>query len=108
MIEQLGAKEAHEAVMGDRNQHVAHRISDHEQLKVTGLLAPPPGEQEMVGVAIWGMRLVGRMPDEVEALRVLAGQLHDSIAGELSLLKARIVELSPDHLDDFYRDADRP
>lgn len=108
MIDQLGARATHEAVMGDRNQHIAHRISDHEQVKVTGLLAPEPALRAMVGVGAWGAILVSRDAKDVDALKVLAERLYVAVASEREKLQQRIIELAPDHLDKFYKDALKP
>lgn len=108
VIDQLDARTTHEAVMADRNQHIAHRISDHEQVKVTGYLAPPPAPRQLVGVGAWGAILVSRETPDVEKLMVLAVQLGAGVAAERERLQHRIVELAPDHLDKFYEDAIKP
>jgi hypothetical protein len=108
VIDQLDARTTHEAVMADRNQHIAHRISDREQVKVTGYLAPDPAPRELVGVGAWGVILVSREAPDVEKLRVLAEELGAGVAAELERPQHRIMELAPDHLDDFYEDATKP
>ena len=105
VIDQLGSRATHDTVMADRNQHIAHRISDHEQVKVTGYLAPDPAPRAMVGVGAWGAILASREAPDIDALRVLAERLYQAVAAERESLQQRIMELAPDHLEKFYEDA---
>ena len=56
---------AHQVVLAAANQHIAHRVSDLEQILVQALLAPPPMPREVVGVATPMLFSVG--PDQIVA-----------------------------------------
>lgn len=62
--------EAHTAVLDMADKHIAHRVSDLEQVVVVALLTPPPMPREVVGV---GSMVVHWAGPEVElAQRLIA------------------------------------
>ncbi|MGE2833889.1 hypothetical protein [Mycobacterium sp. SMC-4] len=93
---------AHESVLDTANKHVAHRVSDLEQVLVQGLLAPPPLPREMVGVAAPILHMVGATQQEAEQLISVCDLLLNVSDQQWSLLVDEIKVHFNKNIDPLY------
>lgn len=111
LIDQLdartpGRRTTHDAALASRDQHIAHRVSVDEQVRVVAFLAPAPLPRKVDGVMAFGAHLVEPMADAIAELRDLVRTLREIVASDLNRLLERARELGDGPmLDQMYADA---
>ena len=58
----------HRQVLEMANQHVAHRVGEHEGAAVVAVLALPPADREIVAVGTLSVHMVGPTPEVAAGL----------------------------------------
>jgi hypothetical protein len=86
------------------DQHVAHRVSDLEQMKFLVALTPPPLPREVAGLGTMMVHMIGPEAVVAEGLIEICDALLARINQELEpFLNARREQLNgPEHLDRLY------
>lgn len=73
---------AHESVLDMADKHIAHRVSDLEQVVVAALLTPPPMPREVVGVGTMVVHWAGPEAELAQQLITVCDLLLASAKGE--------------------------
>ena len=76
-------KGAHQLVLDMANQHIAHRVGDHEGAIVLAFLEPPPSEPGIAGVGTMAARMLGPEREVAEHLSVICGVFLEVLDAEL-------------------------
>lgn len=86
------------------DQHVAHRVSDLEQMRFQVALTPPPMERAVAGVGPMLLQMIGPEPVVAQGLIEICDVLLTHIDQQLwPFIEARRQELNgPEHLDGLY------
>jgi hypothetical protein len=80
---------AHDTVLEMANQHIAHRVGEHEGVRILGVLSPPPGPRAVVGVGEMLAYMTGhhevaeRLAEVCTILLELIGQEKERLTGIL-------------------------
>lgn len=94
---------AHERVMENANQHIAHRVGDEEGVRVIALLNPPPGPRGVAGIGHFIVHSVGPDPIVAQRLVEVCKVLRQLINDERSRLENLLLErLGQGDLDALY------
>jgi hypothetical protein len=99
--------ETHEIWMELRNRHVAHRVSDAEQVRALALLTALELEPKSVeGVGHFAMKMIGRGDDDLVRDKALASFVRQHLEGELQNATQRALEeLQSRPVEELYRRA---
>ncbi|MCX5046582.1 hypothetical protein OG921_25755 [Aldersonia sp. NBC_00410] len=73
---------AHEQVYEMANQHIAHRVGDHEGATVVAFLNPPPHARAIAGVGTLGAHMIGPERTVAERLIDVCGVFLEALAAE--------------------------
>ncbi|AEV73759.1 hypothetical protein MycrhN_3229 [Mycolicibacterium rhodesiae NBB3] len=93
---------AHDDTLRMANQHIAHRVADHEGAVVVAVLTPPPGPREVAGVGHMLVHMIG--PEVVVAERlasvcdVLLGLFRTEAERLGTLIRTKLDEANIDEL----------
>jgi hypothetical protein len=107
-IDALGAdhREVHDHLLVVANEHVAHRVSDAEQVIVQIVLSNPTVRRAVEGVAFLHGRYLGPFPERASKAADLAGMLREVVAAELESLRRVLMDTAKKRdLDSLYADA---
>ena len=94
--------DAHNDTLRMANQHIAHRVADHEGAVVVAVLTPPPGPREVAGVGQMLVHMIG--PEVVVAERlasvceVLLGLFNTEADRLGTLIRTKLGEANIDEL----------
>jgi hypothetical protein len=91
------------------DQHVAHRVSDLEQMRFLVVLTPPPLPRQVAGVGPMMVHMIGPEAVVAQGLVGICDALLTHIGQELEpFIEARRQQLNgPEHLDKLYEAAAR-
>jgi hypothetical protein len=99
----------HEQVYVMANQHIAHRVAEHEGAVVTAILAPPPHPRAIVGTGIMLNVFIGPEVGLAEQLITICDVLLELISAEVQRLGAPLLELlQRQDIDGLYANASVP
>jgi hypothetical protein len=89
------------------DQHVAHRVSDLEQVKMQVWLTPPPLPRAVAGIGPFVAYFVGPEPEVARRLIDICDAILQPIDIEIGkFLDSQIALMNRDHLDALYSAAD--
>ncbi|MHC3368743.1 hypothetical protein ACYAFX_28930 (plasmid) [Rhodococcus aetherivorans] len=80
------ARPVHDSLWSNANQHVAHRVSDHEQAIVQVVLAPEGAKPEIVGLARLHARYIGPTIEDAKTALDLCAAVGAIVQRELDEL----------------------
>lgn len=97
----------HQAWLELRNRHVAHRVSDAEQVRAVAFLTALELEPKSVeGVGHFAMKMVGRRSDDFARDKSLAAFVRQHLEGALeNAIQQALAELQSKSVEDLYHKA---
>jgi hypothetical protein len=100
---------AHDKVYVMANQHVAHRVAEHEGVVVTAMLSPPPAQREVLTTGVMLAVMVGPEAGLPELLISICDVLLQLIGAESQRLQHLLLDkLKQEDIDLLYADATTP
>ncbi|BAX99797.1 hypothetical protein MSTE_04503 [Mycobacteroides stephanolepidis] len=75
---------AHEKILEMTNQHIAHRVGDHEGVRIIALLTPPPMPRAIAGVGHMLLHMIGPEACLAERMLEICGMLNQGLEQEIS------------------------
>ncbi|WAJ43125.1 hypothetical protein OK015_18060 [Mycobacterium sp. Aquia_216] len=102
--------ELDDQLRGMADQHVAHRVSDLEQMKFQVTLTPPPHPRAVAALGPWMLHMIGPTTDVAEGMIGICDVLLPILAQEMQpFYNAMAQKLSdPEQLDRLYANAGYP